>query len=82
MSTETIELLMNGQWLSCAASTTLADWLMEQGYLSGRWQHSPQATDISFVVALNQHVVRWQDWPETVLASGDSVDVLGAITGG
>lgn len=82
MSDSVLDITMNGQALSLNAPLTLADCLIMQGYLPSHWSKQKAHAELSFVVAVNQHVVRWQDWSSIHLATDDAVDVLGAITGG
>ncbi|MBE0481963.1 MAG: sulfur carrier protein ThiS [Bacterioplanes sp.] len=77
-----VDIVLNGESLTLPANSTLAECLMQQAFLPDNWSQATAHIELSFVVAVNQHVVRWQDWSSIRLASGDAVDVLGAITGG
>ena len=73
MQQTTIELRINGERAGSAAPT-LAALLAERGVEAERAR--------GVAVALNGQVVPRARWAETVLAPGDSLEIIGAVQGG
>lgn len=67
-----VEITLNGDSI-LLTSTPLVDALCELGY-------DPEQQGIA--VALNMAVVPRSEWPETSIADGDRIDIVGAKQGG
>ena len=67
-----VEITLNGEAI-VLNSTPLVDALCELGY-------DPEQQGIA--VALNMAVVPRSEWPETSIAEGDRIDIVGAKQGG
>ena len=67
----TINIVLNGAPHQVPPEHTLFD-LVDALALSNQ----------ALALAVNRSVVRRQDWPQRVLASGDQVDIVRAIGGG
>ena len=68
---ETIEIVVNGAPHHVPLAHTLFDLVAALAL-----------TNQALALAVNRSVVRRQDWPTQVLASGDQVDIVRAIGGG
>lgn len=68
-----ISLTLNGEPFTLASGSTLHDLLIAKGL-------NPAAT--GYAVARNKELVRRKDWPQTVLAAGDTLEIVYARQGG
>jgi sulfur carrier protein len=73
-SDTTIDLVVNGEEQTVPASYVLPDLLTDM-------EIDPDRTS-GVAVAINESVVRRQDWAETPLRDGDTIEVIQAQQGG
>ena len=73
MTTDPIDLTLNGDPAEATPGASLADLLLASG-------RDPERPGIA--VARNEQVVPRAKWAETTLAPGDRVEVLTALAGG
>ena len=74
MSQKTIEVFLNGNCLEIAPATTLKDAIAE-------WQNQ-SAVGEKFSAAVNGEFVPRSQYHNTLLASGDLVDIVQPVGGG
>lgn len=66
-----ITITLNGEALTIAPQTTVADLLQQHAQLSGR-----------FIVAINDELVVKSNYQQTIIQADDAVDTIAPITGG
>lgn len=71
---ETFELIVNGEAQALPPGSTVADLLR-------RMDRDPEGAQ-GLAVAVNERIVRRQDWADTQLEAGDEVEVITALQGG
>lgn len=70
----TIEIVVNGEEHTVATAYPLTDLLEDM-------EIDPETTS-GVAVAINESVIRRQDWERTTLSEGDTVEVIQAQQGG
>lgn len=70
--TKQCQIFFNDNTFTCAFSTTLYDFLVQQGYESRR----------GIAVAVNDSVIPRDCWKETVLQDGSTILIITATQGG
>ncbi len=69
-----IDILVNGKAEQTSKGASVRDLLYSR--------HIDASNARGIAIALNDEVVRRVDWPERVLESGDSIEIVTALQGG
>ncbi|WP_221798020.1 sulfur carrier protein ThiS [Oceanobacter mangrovi] len=77
-----MKIRINGEWLVLAADSSEPVMTLEQLLLARGYLEPDSSSKGRMVVARNQVIVSQPNWSTTGVEEGDSIDVMGAITGG